>query len=211
MDEHGLTSIREVYQRYRTLVLSLITGVALAIFIFLSWNYYQEVRLRKIQLASNAYVGASFGQKEQKDIVNALQSALETIDQAPFSLYPTFARLKIAKHAFDTQSYDAALDALLWVSEHAPDQWYQWVAKIRLSRIYQFQNKLDLAEAILEGDAPAVLRAAVANERGNVFYQSDAHAEAATHWETAIELSDDEQLKTFYQIKLHDARSQLAE
>ena len=114
---------------------------------------------------------------------NQYQSIL--LSRLAIFMYPefSFAKLRLADQLTEENSLDEALEIYKKLSK---DKVYAWLARLRVARIYDYQNKLYEAEKIL---------LAMAKERpkeldplinlGNMYRSRDKHRQAARYFEKA--------------------------
>lgn len=104
--------------------------------------------------------------------------------------YTQQAGLLAAKLQFDKGQLDAARDSLAWVSEHAGEQEYKTMARLRLAGLLLDQKKYDEALKQLEGANAKEFEALVADRRGDILQAQGKADEAKAAYNQAWKAMD---------------------
>ena len=147
-----------------------------------AWNWYQT---RQSQQASTLY--------------DQLQSAIDTknaeltrevsgvlLDKYARTSYAEMAALLAARANVDAGDLKTAAAQLQWASEHATDDSYRWVAKLRLAGVLLDENQADAALAALSGDVPASFKAAFDDRRGDILVSQNKRDLAHLQYQDAL-------------------------
>ncbi|MDI9347009.1 MAG: tetratricopeptide repeat protein [Methylacidiphilales bacterium] len=216
MEEVEIHSWRDFLLHYKLLFITVFTGIFFGVVLFLGWNYYQEYQSVTRNKSSTVFSRASqIDEVNSKEIQELLLQNLDIFDNDSSSAYPIFARLLIAKTYFEQNKIDEAIKSYQWILDNNNNNYFLWVTKIRLSKLFQNINKIPeaieiLSEASSKEPPPNGLKELVENELGNCYYQSGNIDKAKAFWQSAFNLSKSKDKKIFYQIKIDNAISNLA-
>lgn len=169
------------------------------------WNKYGDIIMWALVLvltAAAAWNGWRWWQREQALKAAGMFDELERVVQVGDADRATriFADLKdrfggttfaeqgglmVARVQFDKGQLDAAQASLGWVSEHAAEDEYRAIARLRLAALLIEQKKFDDALKLLAGEFPKSFVALAADRRGDVLQAQGKRADAVAAYQQA--------------------------
>ena len=130
-------------------------GVVIAVGLVVGWNYHQS-STRDTQLAASDRFEELVERVNDGDLVEAETVAGDLIGSYGETVYASQAGIAMARLYMDQNRDQDAADSLLTVVESSDDQSLANIARLRLARIYLYQEKPEDALALLEShDDPA--------------------------------------------------------
>jgi predicted negative regulator of RcsB-dependent stress response len=171
------------------------------------WNQYGNLITWTLILALGAFAawnGWNWYQREQATKAGAMYDELERAAQAgdvektarvfadlreryPRTTYAVQAGLLAAKTAAEKGKPDEARSALAWVGEHAAEDEYKTVARLRLAGLDLDAKKFDAAIAALEAANAPGFEALAADRRGDVLQAMGNKEGAVAAWRKAYD------------------------
>ncbi len=112
-------------------------------------------------------------------------------ERYPRTVYAEQAGLVAARVQFDRGQVDAAKTSLGWVAEHAAQDEYRSVARLRLAGLLLQAKDYDGALKQLDAAKAPTFAALVADRRGDVLLAQGKSAEARAAYEAAWKAMDD--------------------
>jgi predicted negative regulator of RcsB-dependent stress response len=128
---------------------SIVYGVVGGLLIAGGWNYWQNEQANKAQSASVAF-DALDAALSQGDTGLAARQARELMTQFEGTPYALSAALTLAKIRADEGEFAQAEEALKGVLSAGHSTEMQWVAGLRLVRLWMQQKQVDLAQTQLD-------------------------------------------------------------
>ena len=196
---------------------SLIVTIVLVLGGYLGWNGYQDSVEAKGQAAATVYhelmtkASVPAEQQSEADKTEMMTLAVQLEDEFEGTLYADFAGLFKAKFAVEAQQYDEAVTVLkaLSINSEGP---VQFLAQIRLARVYVQQEQLDDALALIETVKDPAFKAQADEVKGDVLYAKGEFLDARRAYQSALiaaqSLGTDTQL---LQRKVDDLAGEAAE
>jgi len=111
-------------------------------------------------------------------------------ERFPSTAYAEQAGLVVAKVQFDKGQADNARATLAWVSEHATEDEYQAIARLRLAGVLMDQKKYDEALKQLDAAPAKEFEALVADRRGDILAAQGKREEAKAAYQKAWNAMD---------------------
>lgn len=199
-EQESLAEIKAWWEKWGTLILSVMTVLCLAAAAFQGWRWYQ--------MKEAADAGTLYGQLIQAE--NARESSrVQAISQRLRSdygstVYAGLSALVAAASAQQANNLSDATKNLQWIldGDKAPE--LKGVAAVRLAGIYLDEGKYDSGLALLEkyknNPEVAVL---VYDRLGDLYYASGNKENARSSWESALKnAADTNSLVPVIQTKL---------
>lgn len=156
---------------------------------FAAWNGWQYWQQRQAVQAS-ALADAVQVAVEAKDNGRIQQTLADIQSKYASTEQAGQAALAAAKAQADAGDLDAAKATLTWVSEHASDEGYKALARVRLAAVLMQQKDLEGASRLLAGSFPAEFAGVVADRQGDVLQLQGKTAEAVQAYERAFKALD---------------------
>jgi predicted negative regulator of RcsB-dependent stress response len=186
-EQEQLDALKAFWKRYGNLVTWALIA-ALAVYAGLNaWNWYQRDQ--------SAKAAAMFGQLEQAaqsgDAQRIGQIFNDLKERYPRTVYAEQAGLLAARVQFDRGQADAAKASLDWVAEHASEDEYRSVARLRLAGLLLQAKDYDGALKQLDAAKAPTFEALVADRRGDVLLAQGRAAEARAAYQAAWKAMDE--------------------
>lgn len=166
-DDEQVEVIKQWWQKNGTQLLS---GILVVVLAWSGWTYWQNTQLNKGLKASAMFEMLQIRQ-QQGSFGEAMREGLTLMEEQPDSPYSAGIALMVAKHYFENDKLDLAVENYQWVIDHAPDASLKFIAQSRLLTLYSDQQSFDKAQQVLATINEASLSAA---EKANLaFYQAE--------------------------------------
>jgi predicted negative regulator of RcsB-dependent stress response len=154
------------------------------------WNWYQRDQAAK---AAGMYEeldrAASAG-----DADKAGRVFVDLRDRYGSAAFAGQGGLLAAKVQFDKGQVPAAQQSLIWVADHASEDEYRAIARLRLAALLLDEKKFDDAFKQLAGSFPKSFEGLAADRRGDVLHAQGKDADAVSAYQQAyktLEPTDD--------------------
>jgi predicted negative regulator of RcsB-dependent stress response len=186
-EQEQLDALKSFWNRYGNLITWALIA-ALAVYAGLNgWKWWQRDQAGKAAVL--------FGQIEQAaqagDAQRAGQVFADLKERYPRTVYAEQAGLVAARVQFDRGQVDAAKTSLGWVAEHAAQDEYRSVARLRLAGLLLQAKDFEGALKQLDAAKAPTFAALVADRRGDVLLAQGKSADARAAYETAWKTMDD--------------------
>jgi predicted negative regulator of RcsB-dependent stress response len=186
-EQEQLDALKSFWNRYGNLITWALIA-ALAVYAGLNgWKWWQRDQAGKAAVL--------FGQIEQAaqagDAQRAGQVFADLKERYPRTVYAEQAGLVAARVQFDRGQVDAAKASLGWVAEHASQDEYRSVARLRLAGLLLQAKDFEGALKQLDAAKAPTFAALVADRRGDVLLAQGKSADARAAYETAWKTMDD--------------------
>jgi len=147
---------------------------------------------------------------EEHDIDKVEQQGNSMQQQYAKSIYTTLASMRMAAYAAEQQDFDQAASRLSWTANHSPDPILGHLARVRLIRIYLFQNKTDEAQSLLNQygtlNEEDPLMQLYAEAWGDLEHSLGHYEKSKTYYQQAIAASNPQNgYATFIKLKSDSA------
>lgn len=163
-DEEQVEAIKSWWKKNGTQLLS---GILVIVLAWTGWTYWQNSQMTKA-LNASAVFEVMQAKQNQNALGDVLRDGLKLMEEQPDSPYASGVALMIAKHYFEEDAFDKAIENYQWAIDHAPDQSIKLIAQLRLVTVYVQENMFGKANQVLEGVDRNVLSSA---EKGNYDFQ----------------------------------------
>ena len=186
-EQEQIDALKSFWNSYGNLITWALVAV-LAVFAGLNgWKWWQRDQ--------SAKAAAMFDQLDQAvqagDAQRAGQIFGDLKERYPRTLYAEQGGLAAARVQFERGQSDAAKASLEWVAEHATEDEYQAVARLRLAGLLLQAKDFDGALKQLDAAKAPSFAALVADRRGDVLLAQGKAAEARAAYQTAWKAMDD--------------------
>ena len=181
-EQEQLATMKAWWTQYGNLVTWLLIA-ALAVYAGWSgWNYYQRNQA--------AQAGQLFDELQKsvaaKDNVKVQRAAQDMEEKFPRTAYAQMTGLTAAKSAFDSNDLKTAKLQLQWVIDHAADEEYKAVAKVRLAGVLLDEKAYDDGLKLLVTDFPKPFAGLVADRKGDLLAAQNKLPEARASYQAAL-------------------------
>ncbi len=185
---------------------SIILGLILGIALFYGIQYWMAKRVVTAEKAATAY----FMLLNSTGLPNNPQTILlatDIVKNYPKTPYASMAQLFLAQISVNAQQYDKAETQLQWVIGQSKVDAFKQLARLRLARIFLFQNDIDAAQNTLKVVDDKAYLPLIETVRGDIFMAQKQFDKARSAYQTALKGAESfEGLNSRLQMKLSDPR-----
>ena len=186
-EQEQLDELKHFWNEYGNLISWVLIAVFGAIAAWNGWQYWERTQAAQAALMFDEVDRAAQGGDTAK-LERALSDMKDRFGRTAFAQQAAL----LAAKTFEGQGKpDAAKSALAWVAEHASDEGYQAVARLRLSALLIDAKAYDEALKQLSADFPKDFAALAADRRGDVYNAQGKKAEARAEYTKAYQGLDD--------------------
>lgn len=186
-EEQQLEAIKNWFKQNANM---LIGGAAIGISAIFGWQYYQDQTVVSQSNASVIYQQVMNSSQnidslsEQQGRVNQLQADYANTP------YAGLAALLLAKQHMAAAEFEKAQQRLEWVVDNATQDEIQYLAQIRLAKLFFSVQQADKALEILNKDFPPAFQAMALELKGDVLLTQGNKAAAQQAYQQALMVSD---------------------
>jgi len=177
-----------VKQWIRTYAPSIIGGVALGLAVLYGWNAWQDYRHGRAVNAAGAFTALEALTDTDKPA--AIRQGQGLIADFPDTPYAVNAALLLARLHIEQGNPQAAETQLSWALENARPPEMAHVARLRLARLMNSQDRFEEALAMLDATEPRGYASSYAELRGDILSKSGDAAGALAAYRQALEEMD---------------------
>lgn len=184
-EQEQLDQLKDFWKTYGNLILGVLV---LALAAYAGWTYWNKWQRDKAFEAGSLYEELDRAASENKpDRVKAIFEDLKT--RYPGTTYGEQGGLLAAKALLDAKQADAARDVLRWMADHAKQDEYRALARLRLAGVLMDAKQYDDALKQLDG-LPETFKALAADRRGDVLQAQGKRPEAIAAYREAFAAMD---------------------
>lgn len=199
-EQEQLDQLKHFWNTWGTLISSLLIVVFGAVS---AWNGYQFWQNRQGMQAS-ALLDAVEGAIQAGDQPRAKQIFSDMQGKYAKTFQAGQAGLLMAKVQSDQQNTEDAKATLQWVADHAADEGYQSLARLRLVGLLVEQKSYEAALEPLSKKFPAEFDAIVADRKGDVLMLQDQKQKAVVEYTRAYKaFSEGTEYRRLVEVKLN--------
>lgn len=186
-EEQQLEAIKDWWKQNANMIIG---GVAIGISAIFGWQYYQDQTIVSQSNASVIYQQVMNNTQnttalhEQQTRVNQLQADYANTP------YASLAGLLLAKQHMAAGEFVQAQQQLEWVAGNATQDEIQYLAQIRLAKLFFSLQQEDKALEILNNDFPASFQSIVFELKGDVLLTQGNKPAAQQAYQQALMVSD---------------------
>lgn len=186
-EEQQLEAIKDWWKQNANMIIG---GVAIGISAIFGWQYYQDQTIVSQSNASVIYQQVMNNNQnttalhEQQTRVNQLQA-----DYAD-TPYASLAALLLAKQHMAAGEFIQAQQQLEWVAGNAAQDEIQYLAQVRLAKLFFSLQQEDKALEILNKDFPSSFQSMVFELKGDVLLTQGNKPAAQQAYQQALLVSD---------------------
>jgi len=198
-EQEQIARFKAFWETYGNFILTVVTVVLLAVAGYRAWGWYQGR-----QAAEASYVYDQLQAAVQaKDVGKVKEYAGTIFEKYDSTAYGQMAALLAAKAYHDAGDLKAAKPPLQWAIEHAPDEAFASVARLRLAGILLDEKAYDEGLGLLPADANGRFAGEFADRRGDLLMAQGKRDEARAAYGQALERLDARSpLRGMVQLKL---------
>jgi predicted negative regulator of RcsB-dependent stress response len=186
-EQEQLDELKAFWKQYGNLITWTLV-IALGIYAgFQGWNWWQREQSVKARAMYDEFDRAVRGAEVDK----AARVFADLKERYPRTLYAPQAGLQAAKLQHDKGQADAARGSLTWVAEHAAEDEYRTMARLRLAGMLADAKQYDEALKQLDAAKPGKeFEGLVADRRGDILQVLGKKEEAKAAWLVAWKALD---------------------
>jgi predicted negative regulator of RcsB-dependent stress response len=198
-EQEQLAELKHFWNEWGNLITWVLIVVFGAIAAYNGWNYWQRTQ--------SAQASALFDEIDRAaaagETARVERAFADIKDKFPRTAFAQQAGLLTGKLMQGNGKLDDAKAALTWVAEHASDEGYQAVARLRLATLMTEAKQYDDALKQLAAGFPPEFEALADDRRGDVYNLQGKKAEAKAEYLKAWKgLSDDSEYRRLVEVKL---------
>ena len=199
-EQEQLDQIKSFWNQWGNLITGVITLALVCLAAWNGWNYWQQRQAAQAAVLFDTFENAS----KQADLTLMARSLADLQDQFPRVTLTAQASLLAAKTYFDKDKPADADKPLEWVVEHASDQAYVGMARLRLSALAIERKDTAKARTWIEGKTvPPGFQALFDDRLGDIALIEGKHDEAKTHFSSAYKAMDESaEYRRLIEVKL---------
>ncbi|HEY9202645.1 MAG TPA: tetratricopeptide repeat protein [Gammaproteobacteria bacterium] len=186
-EEQQLEAIKDWWKQNANMIIG---GVAIGISAIFGWQYYQDQTIVSQSNASVIYQQV-MNTSQSTDSLNEQQTRVNQL-QADYANtpYASLAALLLAKQHMAAAEFEKAQQQLEWVASNATQDEIQYLAKIRLAKLFFSVQQLDKALEVLNQDFPSAFQAMALELKGDVLLMKGDKPSAQQAYQQALMVSD---------------------
>lgn len=187
--------------------LPLVTALVILVSIALSWQFWQQYRLRQFDRAAGYYeqlLNTILHHPETKTIQPQVDQLIQQFTQTP---YAQLAALFAAREAVYQNDWPRAEKNLLWASQHGQDNLIKTIASIRAARILIMTKQPRRALELLSTLHDPTFKPVILETQGDIQASLNDWPEAIRSYEKAKQSSPEN--TSLLNLKLEHARTHI--
>ncbi|ABC38669.1 tetratricopeptide repeat protein [Burkholderia thailandensis] len=199
-EQESIENLKAWWARWGNLTTWIAIAVLAAAAAWNGWNYWQR---RQATQAAVLYEQVQLAvQSNDKVKVSRIASDME--DKFGSTAYAQMTALEAAKALYGAGDAAGAKAQLQWTVDHAKDDEYKQIAKLRLASLLLDEKAYDAGLALLSGTPPEAFKGAVADRRGDLLAAQGKNDEAKAAYTLALDAlpKDDASARQLVQFKL---------
>lgn len=163
-EQEQLDQLKAFWKSYGNLITWVVTLALLGFAGFNGWNYWQREQAAKAAAMYDELERAAQAGETDK----AARVFADLKERFPRTTYAGQGALLAAKLQMDKGQAEPAREALSWAAEHASEDEYRDIARLRLAGLQAEAKQFDAAAKTLDGIKGADFAALVADRRGDL-------------------------------------------
>lgn len=198
-EQEQIEGLKAFWNRYGNFILTVVTIVLLAFAAWRGWGVWRGMRAGEAGIVYEQLRDA-VAKKDMARVKEASGTLFERYAGTAYAEMGAMVAAKAYKEAGDSQAAKAPLH---WAAEHASDEEFRHVARVRLAGLLIDEKAYDEAIRLMSADAPARFAALYADRRGDALLAQDKREEARAAWKKAMDSLDaNSPLRRLVQVKL---------
>ena len=186
-EQEQIEELKAFWKQYGNLITWVLILVLGAFAAWNGWNWYQRDQAAKAAAMFDELQRAA----DAADAAKASKVFDDLKSRYPGTAYAEQGGLLAAKLQHDKGQVDAAKATLGWVAEHAAEDEYKTIARLRLAGVLLDQKQYDEALKQLAGATGKEFEALVADRRGDILMAQGKADEARAAYQAAWKAMDD--------------------
>lgn len=199
-EQESIESVKAWWARWGNLSTWVLLVALLAAAGWNGWNYWQRHQAAQAAGLYEAALQAANG----NDLAQIARAAADMENQYGRTAYAQMTALAAAKALYAAGDEAGAKAQLQWTVDHAQDDAYRQIAKLRLAQLLLDEKAYDAGLALLDGTPPDAFKGLVADRRGDLLAAQGKAADARAAYTLALGAlpQDDASLRQLVQFKL---------
>jgi predicted negative regulator of RcsB-dependent stress response len=199
-EQESLESLKAWWVRWGNLTTWILLAALLAAAAWNGWNFWQR---RQASQAAGLYE-AALQVMASPDRAQIARAASDMEDQYGGTAYAPMTALAAAKALYTAGDEAGAKAQLQWTIDHAKDDAFREIAKLRLAQLLLEDKAYDAGLALLDGSPPDAFKGLVADRRGDLLAAQGKAGDARTAYALALASlpANDNTLRQLVQFKL---------
>lgn len=198
-EQEQIEGLKAFWRQYGNFIVTAITVALLAVAGVRAWHWYQERQATEAAAVFDQVRAAA----AKPDLAAMGQASGTLFQQYGRTVYAPLAALLVSKAHLDAGDAKSAKPPLQWVIDHASDDSFVHIARVRLAGILIDEKAYDDAAKVLAVDAPPRFAGMYADRKGDLLMAQDKPAEARDAWKQALDrLEPNAPLRRLVQLKL---------
>lgn len=185
-EQEQLAQLKAFWAKYGTVITALFTLIALTFAGYRGWQYFQQ---KQAMQAAVVYEALAEGAKA-KDMAQVKEASGVLLDKYKRTAYAQMGALIAASSYVEAKDVRAAKAQLEWVIEHARDDMFEHLARVRLAGILLDEKAYDAGLKLLAAEPPKSFAGQYADRRGDLFAAQNKAKEAQAEYAKALDLLD---------------------
>lgn len=199
-EQESIESLKAWWARWGNLTTWIVLAALVVAAGFNGWNYWQR---RQAAEASGLYeqVQKAAAGNDKATMARAAADMEDKFGSAP---YAQMSALLAAKTLYAAGDAAGAKAQLQWAVDHAKDDEYKQIAKLRLASLLLDEKAYDAGLALLSGTPVDAFKGLVADRRGDLLAAQGKTADARAAYKLALDglSQDDQSARQLVQFKL---------
>jgi predicted negative regulator of RcsB-dependent stress response len=187
-EQEQVDALKAFWQQYGNLITWALVAALLVYAGITGWQWWQREQA--------THAGAMFDEFERAanagDVDKTARVFADLKERYPRTAYAQQAGMLAAKVQFDKGKLDDARASLGWVVDHAIEQDYRALARLRLAALLLDAKQYDEALKQLDGVGAGAFAALAADRRGDVLLAQGKKDEARAAYQQAFKSMDDQ-------------------
>jgi predicted negative regulator of RcsB-dependent stress response len=185
-EQEQIARFRGWWTQYGTMAITVLTLCLITLAAFQGWRYYRQ---HQAASASTLYqqleqAGHANDHKRVRDIASQITG------QYGGTAYGALAALNAARASIETGDLSGARTLLKWVIDHARDEEFRDLARLRLATVLLDEKNYPEALMLMESKPADAFAGLYADLKGDILVAQGKPAEARTAYQIALDRSD---------------------
>ncbi|KWI53773.1 hypothetical protein WT72_19390 [Burkholderia pseudomultivorans] len=199
-EQESIESLKAWWARWGNLTTWIVLAALVVAAGFNGWNYWQR---RQAAEASGLYEQVQKA-AATNDKATMARAAADMEDKYGSTAYAQMTALAAAKVLYAAGDTAGAKAQLQWAADHAKDDEYKQIAKLRLASLLLDEKAYDAGLALLSGTPVDAFKGLVADRRGDLLAAQGKTDDARAAYKLALDSlsKDDQSARQLVQFKL---------
>lgn len=164
-EEQQLEAIKKWWKDNSSMI---VTGVSVGVASIFGWQFYQQNTIQHTEQASIIYEYVVSSTKSNENIIEQQTRVNQLTAEYSDTPYASLTSLLLAKQYLTAGEPEKAIQQLQWVTENAGQDELEYLAKIRLARVYFSLAQTAEALKIVNQEFPESFKAIVLELKGDL-------------------------------------------